>query len=185
MQRFLKSLVTTNSGNFSGDPKMTANVEVKNVILGLPSHHGIHGNFHNNIKITDTTVKHFETHGIQFNGFNNIQMTNVNVGSTNGKVYFTGEYAHICMLLARHRQIAEEIALSCENGEIKDDSYIQFYGRDKATMREIAHEIELEMNAVEDEQVSGNDQSCDSLVKAINLIVNEKNCFSILNSNIK
>ena len=35
------------------------------------------------------------------------------------------------MLLRRYRQIAEEIALACENNEIEeDDLYIQFYRHD-------------------------------------------------------
>ena len=31
-------------GNFGGDPKMASNVEIKNGVLGLTSHHRIHGN---------------------------------------------------------------------------------------------------------------------------------------------
>ena len=72
----------TRTGNFAGDPTITSNVEVKTGILGLTSHHGIHRN-----------------------GFNNIEMKNVNVSATSGIVYFTGEYAHMRMLLPRYRQI--------------------------------------------------------------------------------
>ena len=85
-------------GNFGGNPKMATNVEIKNGMLGLTSHHGIHGNYNKNIKITDITVENFETHGIQFNGFANIELTNINVGSASNKVYFTCEYSHMSML---------------------------------------------------------------------------------------
>ena len=132
-------------GNFGGDPKMASNVEVNNGILGLTSHHGIHGNYNNNnIKIPDITVKHFETH--VFHGFDNIEMANVNVGSTSSKVYFTGEYAHMRVLLSRYRQIAEEI------------------------------EMTLAFNyTVKGEKVNSNDENYDSFVKVVNLFVNEKN----------
>ena len=100
-------------GNFGGDPKMASNV-------GLISHYVIHGNYNNNIKITDITVKHFETHGIQFDGFNNIEMTNVNVGPTSSKAYFTGEYAHMHMLLAFN------YAAKGEKVDSNDESYDSF-----------------------------------------------------------
>ena len=40
-------------GNFGGDPKMATNVEIKKCWLGLTSsHHGIHGNYNKDTKIT-------------------------------------------------------------------------------------------------------------------------------------
>ena len=93
-------------GNFGGDPKTASNVEIKNGVLGLTSHHDIHGNYNNNIKITDVTAQYFETHGIQFDGFDNIELTNVNVGPTSDKVFFT-DIVKLQKILNYHMQMVK------------------------------------------------------------------------------
>ena len=70
---------------------MASNVD-KKCIIDWTSHHGIYGNYNENIKVENLVIKNFETHDIQLNGFDNIVLDTIDVCPTSSKVYFTGEY---------------------------------------------------------------------------------------------
>ncbi len=63
------------------------NIYIHNGKLGLTSHHGIHSNDSQNIRIENIQISHFEVAGLQFNGFKNVKLINVEIGpsSTNVK----------------------------------------------------------------------------------------------------
>ena len=112
---------------------------IRNGVLGLTSHHGIHGNYNKNIQLRNLVVRDFETHGIQFNGFDTIVLDDVEVGPTSSKAFFNGEYGHMRALLPRFRAVAQEIG--------DDEEPIKFYGRDRPTsMREITGEIQQQLD---------------------------------------
>ena len=63
----------------------TKNTIVKNGIIGLSSHIGIHGSNITDVTLQDLTIKNFETHGIGINEHNGLTIQNVEVGpSVNG-----------------------------------------------------------------------------------------------------
>jgi len=156
-------------GNFGGNPSISSNVIIKNGIIGLSSHHGIHGNYNQNILIENVKIQNFETHGIQINGFANVVIRNVEVGPTSSKVYFTGEYGHARFLLPRYQLIAEETK----------DQKIQFYGRKiPITMAEIVEKLETELDmawnyVVNNVELTKHDEDYDLFVEAKRLFINE------------
>ena len=63
----------------------TRNTVVKNGIIGLSSHIGIHGSNVTDVTLQDLTIRNFETHGIGINEHNGLTIQNVEVGpSVNG-----------------------------------------------------------------------------------------------------
>ena len=124
-------------GFFGADPKFAENVVIKDGVLGLTSHHGIHGHFNKNIEISNVQIKEFETHGIQFNGFDGIVISNCEIGPTAAKSYFKGEYGHARTLLPRFQQIADEYP----------NEILEFYGRnEKVTMQDIVDELHKQVD---------------------------------------
>jgi hypothetical protein len=85
MQRFYSHIEFGNSPfiNFQGPHKFTNNFKsVKNCIimngkLIKSSHHGIHGNFANNVAILDLIIEDFEVAGIALNGFENTVLSDI------------------------------------------------------------------------------------------------------------
>lgn len=94
-QRFF-SIVELGSKPFlpgTGPPQFTQNdnalvsannFKIRDGILGLSSHSGIHGNDNNNVKIINVHVRDFETTGVQLNGASNVYMERVEVGPALG-----------------------------------------------------------------------------------------------------
>ena len=125
-------------GMFGDTVSSASNLEIKNGIFGLTSHHAIHGNRCSNIKIHDIEIKDFETHGIQINGFDNIELYNIDIHSSSQIAYLKGEYGHARMLLPRLRNIYEE----------DPTQRITFAGKrgGEVSMKDIFGEIEKEIN---------------------------------------
>ena len=69
-------------------PDMTNNVIIKDGILGITSHHGMHGNYNPHTKLENLIVKGFETDDIQFTC--DIELVNVEVSPTSDYVRFNG-----------------------------------------------------------------------------------------------
>jgi hypothetical protein len=68
-------------------------VSIYNGVLGLSSHHGIHGLAPINTYVEDLVIKDFEVAGIQFNGFTNVEIRNIDIGPSSTKVYSNGFYS--------------------------------------------------------------------------------------------
>ena len=74
-------LGATPFGDFTGDGFIAVkNIEIRNGILGLSSHHGIHSNDAKNIVIKDLVIKDFEVGAIQLNGFKGALIEDVKIG---------------------------------------------------------------------------------------------------------
>jgi len=63
-----------------GDPTFPDNVVIKNCVLGLSSHHGIHGNNNRGVKLQNVQIRDFEVGGIHLNGANDVLIENVDIG---------------------------------------------------------------------------------------------------------
>merc|ERR1719361_1674803 len=81
-------------GFFGFDPKFANNVVIKNGVIGLSSHHGIHGHNNKDVVIENVQIKDFETHGVQMSYFFNLRMSNVEIGPSSNVAYLKGEYAY-------------------------------------------------------------------------------------------
>merc|ERR1719356_2317891 len=112
-------------GFFGFEPSFSNNVVIKNGIIGLSSHHGIHGHYNKDVVIENVQVRDFETHGVQMSYFENLKMKNVEIGPSSDVAYLKGEYAY-----ARWTVSALERIL--ESGEYNDIFPITFSGRDES-----------------------------------------------------
>lgn len=56
-----------------------SHVKIHNGVLGLSSHHGIHGNNVNYLELSNITIYDYEVAGITINGSNNIKIDNVDI----------------------------------------------------------------------------------------------------------
>jgi len=151
------------------DPKFASKVVIRNGVLGLTSHFGIHGNFNDDLQILNIKVQDFETHGIQLNGWSNLVMSNVDIGPSSSKAYLKAEFGHARVILPRLRKIYEE----------NPDGVIHFAKRDEMTMKDIADELELQMKMALDwaitktEPTTDDDTSKIRWIKAQNLFINK------------
>ena len=127
-------------GMFGAEPHFATNVVIKNGIIGLSSHHGIHGNNNGGITIHDVKVKNFQTHGIQLNGFEQLNMKNVDIGPSSQRVYLNGNYGQLRLLLPKMAKIAQS----------HKDDYIRFYGRmkEKVSMQDLIDKVVKMMDMV-------------------------------------
>eukprot|EP01084_Bolivina_argentea_P021273 39520_1 len=139
-------------GFFGATPKFAKHVIIRNGVLGLSSHHNIHGHYNHDILIENIHCRDFETHGIQLNGFDGITLKNIEIGPSSTKVFLRGSFGHAVNLLPRLLQIAD--AMSDEHEE---DKSIKFYGRDKAvSIQDIYDEMKLQLESVFQYVMSGN-----------------------------
>lgn len=126
---------------------------IRNGILGLSSHHNIHGHYNHDVTIENVHCRDFETHGIQFNGFDGITLSNVEIGPSSTKVYLRGSFGHARNLLPRLQQIADEMDGGAPTEEYaewtEEERTILFYGRDEAvSVQDIHDELLMQMESV-------------------------------------
>jgi len=148
---------------FGADPHFAKNIVIKNGVLGLSSHHNIHGHFNEHIVLENLQCRDFETHGIQFNGFNDIQMRNIEIGPVENYQPFRGEFGHAKTLLPRFQKVADE----------NPDKKIKFYGREtEYTMQDLVDELRQEWEmayyyAIEGRKYDENDEQWQKAKKII------------------
>ena len=80
-------------------------VEIKNGLLGLTSHHAIHGNNVETLTISDVTIHNFDVAGIGCNGCRGLAVTDTTVGPQNTNIPVLGRYTHARSLLPRLRYV--------------------------------------------------------------------------------
>merc|ERR1719361_1238679 len=112
-------------GFFGFDPKYPSNVVIKNGVIGLSSHHGIHGHYNNDVLIQDVHIQNFETHGVQMSYFKNLKMENVEIGPSSTVAYLKGEYAYA-------RWTVQALERIQETGTYNDIFPVTFSGRDES-----------------------------------------------------
>jgi len=117
------------------DPQYANDVIIKDGILGLSSHFGIHGNFNDNVQVLNVKIQDFETHGMQFNGWSNLVLSNVDIGPSTRKAYLKAEFGHARVVLPRLKKIYDE----------NPDGTMHFANRDEMTMNDVAIELEAQM----------------------------------------
>lgn len=66
---------------------------IKNGILGLSAHHGIHGNDCSDIRIENMIIKDFEIGAININQANNFIVEKIEIGPTSNQVIVSGSFS--------------------------------------------------------------------------------------------
>jgi len=114
------------------------NATVRNGVIGRSSHHGIHANNAQRIRIQNVTVRDFDVAGIALNGCNDVDIKNTNVGPQNMDIPVLGRYAHARTMLPRIQQLVDGFG----------DETVTFAGRETETVRELADRLVRQMDAV-------------------------------------
>eukprot|EP01084_Bolivina_argentea_P081830 148160_1 len=126
-------------GNFGVNPVWAENVIIKNGILRLSSHHGIHGNNNNEIQILNINSYNFDVAGIQCNSCENLLISNCIIGPQNNGIPLLGRYTHSRALLPRLKQLI-------------DDGYgnkqVTFYNRNTQTISDIINRLINQMDMI-------------------------------------
>jgi len=120
-------------GFFGSSPVFATNVCIKNGVLGLSSHHGIHGNYNQHVRVEGVHIRDFTTHGVQLNGFRDVVLQDVEVGPSTTMAYLNGNFGQLRALLPTLRRIA---------AQHPTDS-ITFHGREATpyTMHDLLHRL--------------------------------------------
>ena len=140
-------------GNFGDTIKIPKNVCIMNGILGLSSHHGIHGNKMENVLIHNVVFKDFEVAAVSLNGGNNIIMNDLNLlrSQLNVKVLSTYSSARFIRKFLRNLQkVDNERSLNLSSG-VK-------------TITNIIDELETEMSKIKN-AVLRNEELPESIFK--------------------
>lgn len=80
--------------NFGTEIISCKDITIRNGILGLSSHYGIHGNNMENVRIKDLTIYNFEVAGISLNGGHNIHIDNVEIRHNYQHIKVTGLFSN-------------------------------------------------------------------------------------------
>ncbi len=124
--------------DFGRDVVRVRDVQIRNGVLGLTSHHGIHGGA-NDLVIEDLTVSSFDVTGIQCNACNNALIQNVDVGAQNTDIPVWGRYVHGRAILSRLRYLVDE----------HGDDTLQFANRgEEVTVRALADRLVEQFGAI-------------------------------------
>ena len=81
-------------GNFGSPLSGCTNVSIYNGVLGLSSHHGIHGNNPTNVNINNIVMYDYEVAGITINGGRNVNISNVEVRHNYKNILVNGLYSN-------------------------------------------------------------------------------------------
>ena len=109
--------------------------------MGLSSHFGIHGNFPQNIEITDVRIRDFVTHGMQLNGWENLVLDNIEIGPNSDIDYLKGEFGHARLMLQRLQKARE--LMSDEEIDTKSVTFANL--KAAATIDDLIDDLEAEM----------------------------------------
>ena len=98
----------TGPSNFgSTDVHYASDVVIKNGLLGLTSHHGIHGNNNKNIVLRDLIIRDFEVAGVALNGFDSVTVHDIEIGPNFQAVPLTSMYTHARFMLQRLSYVSD------------------------------------------------------------------------------
>ena len=121
------------------DEYYATNVEIKGPgILGITSHHGIHGNLAQNVYIHDLDVQHFDVAGIACNGCEELTIENVIIGPQNNQIPTLGRYTHARAFLPRLKHLNDKFG----------DELITFYGRAQTTVSKLCSRMVNQMDMI-------------------------------------
>lgn len=115
-QRFFSLIELANSPfvpktgphNFTNKIMSAKYVTIKNGLLGLSSHHGIHGNNNVNITIENIHFRDFEVAAISLNGSSFIKMNNLNISQNNCNVPVLGIWSTGLFLYPYIKHLSEK-----------------------------------------------------------------------------
>ena len=117
----------TGPADFGMDIDSATNLIIRNGVLGLSSHHGIHGNNNEKILIHDLTFKDFEVAAISLNGGNHIYIKDNTIQGNNTNISSNAMLSQCLFGLPFLKTIKEQYPdayLNTVDGQVNIDSII-------------------------------------------------------------
>lgn len=84
------------------------NVTIRNGVLGLSSHHGIHGNNADHVNIQNITIFDFEVAGISLNGCTNVRIERVDVRQNYRNIRANGYFSNAMFTIKKLMSVKAE-----------------------------------------------------------------------------
>eukprot|EP00486_Rosalina_sp_Unknown_P011624 CAMPEP_0201591958 /NCGR_PEP_ID=MMETSP0190_2-20130828/189984_1 /ASSEMBLY_ACC=CAM_ASM_000263 /TAXON_ID=37353 /ORGANISM="Rosalina sp." /LENGTH=966 /DNA_ID=CAMNT_0048050509 /DNA_START=186 /DNA_END=3086 /DNA_ORIENTATION=- len=114
-------------------------ISIKNGVLGLTSHHGIHGAAAKEVTISGLNILNFDVGGIQCNGCKQMVIEDCDIGPQNMNIPVLGRYVHGRIVLSRLRYLVDEYA----------DEELQYANRgESVTVKQVADKLIEQMDMV-------------------------------------
>ncbi|CAK0824343.1 unnamed protein product [Prorocentrum cordatum] len=117
------------NGMVTSAPLVSArNVSIRNCVLGLSSHHGIHGNDIDGVTIENLIIKEFEAGGVALNGASNVLLQNLDIGPSliqtfGAKLSHAIFMDHIVNTLMPNAVPSIASLMACTNVEIRGSNW--------------------------------------------------------------
>ena len=131
--------------NWGADQVFASNVIIKDGILGLSSHHAIHGNHNNNILISNVRMTQFDVAGFGCNACIGIEVTDCIIGPQNTNIPVLGRYTHARAFLPRIKDLVLHYG----------SEYMTFADREPILVQDLADRMVNEMDMIYHHFVNG------------------------------
>jgi len=162
----------TGPADFGMDIDSATNVVVKNGVLGLSSHHGIHGNNNEKILIHDLIIKDFEVAAISLNGGNHIYIKDNTIQGTNTNITSNAMLSQCLFGLPFLKTIKEQYP----------DAYLETI-EGQLSIDTIIDNIELETNMFIQSQLNNDNTTYQGILKNVSGLLDGNVYGIVLNSN--
>eukprot|EP00486_Rosalina_sp_Unknown_P011600 CAMPEP_0201592860 /NCGR_PEP_ID=MMETSP0190_2-20130828/190632_1 /ASSEMBLY_ACC=CAM_ASM_000263 /TAXON_ID=37353 /ORGANISM="Rosalina sp." /LENGTH=876 /DNA_ID=CAMNT_0048051805 /DNA_START=469 /DNA_END=3099 /DNA_ORIENTATION=- len=131
--------------NWGADQVFASNVIVKDGILGLSSHHAIHGNHNNNILISNVRMTQFDVAGFGCNACVGIEITDCIIGPQNTNIPVLGRYTHARAFLPRIQALVDHYGTE----------YMTFADREPILVTDLADRLVTQMDMIYNHVING------------------------------
>ena len=147
----------TGPHDFTDNFIIAKNVIIKNGVLGLSAHHGIHGNNCENIFVSNLVIKDFEVGAVSINGGKFVEIDHVEVGPTSNRVAFNG-------LFSAAKQIKGYVESLVYGRAVCGDSFLQVQGR-RFSSRTVLTDLKNLISQTEEAFLSGRFEDIPELLR--------------------
>ncbi|QNJ24695.1 hypothetical protein SynSYN20_00336 [Synechococcus sp. SYN20] len=139
--------------------KSAHDLSIKNGIIGLSSHHGIHGNGNSNVKIRNVDFIDFEVAAVALNGVDGLKITD-STASNRSDVPVLGFFSNARFLIPYIDYLASQDATNDGDGLIDSDLTLTVQGQIKSVF-DIQKSLRDAINSVYDDIIVEGDNRID------------------------
>ena len=131
--------------NWGADAVFANNVIIKDGVLGLSSHHSLHGNQNDNVLVSNVRMTQFDVAGFGCNACTNVVVEDCIIGPQNTNIPVLGRYTHARAFLPRIRDLVDHIG----------DQYMTFSGREPQLISDLADRMIFQMDMMYHHFING------------------------------
>jgi len=124
--------------NWGADQVFASSVVIKDGVLGLTSHHSIHGNHNSDVLVSNVRMTQFDVAGFGCNACSGVEVTDCIVGPQNTNIPVLGRYTHARAFLPRIQELVD----------VYGDEYMTFANRAPILVSDLADRMVTEMDMI-------------------------------------